>query len=351
MMLCQRKNGGFRRFFCPKPLRAFILLTCVFVIQGCQSWRYYQQVVRGHMEVASSQMPIEDYYKSASPRERHKIKVIKSALLFARQIGLAHDDQYLSIATSVIGPVVWNVYAAEAFSIDPLLHCFPWLGCVAYRGYFKKEDAQTYALALKEQGYDVALQGVAAYSTLGVFADPVFSSFLHYDDLSLLRLLFHELAHATLYLPGGAATNESFATVLEYEALKQWLKAHSQSHLFAIALDEQHLDREVANLMRKYKLRLKKLYQDETSSSDMILGKNALMQQMRVDYKSLALRNNNNPYDQWFAQDLNNAHLVPIGLYHDRSHYFEQILHECAYQIPCYLERSKALVYDERELK
>jgi predicted aminopeptidase len=34
--------------------------------------------------------------------------------------------------------VVWNVFAAPEFSVTPRRWCFPFAGCVGYKGYFKQ---------------------------------------------------------------------------------------------------------------------------------------------------------------------------------------------------------------------
>ena len=69
--------------------------------------------------------------------------------------------------------VVWNVVAAPEFSVDPKEWCYPVVGCVAYRGYFGEDRARRFAAEVRGQGLDVTVGGVAAYSTLGHFNDPV----------------------------------------------------------------------------------------------------------------------------------------------------------------------------------
>ena len=71
-------------------------------------------------------------------------------------------------------------------------------------------------------GLDTHVAGVEAYSTLGWFADPLLSSMLRRNDEQLAALVFHELAHQQLYLPGDTAFNESYATFVEREGLRQW---------------------------------------------------------------------------------------------------------------------------------
>ena len=74
------------------------------------------------------------------------------------------------------------------------------------------------------EGFDVAIDGVPAYSTLGKFADPVLSSMLRYGDDELAATIFHELAHQLLYVRDDSAFNEAFATTVEEEGLRRWLE-------------------------------------------------------------------------------------------------------------------------------
>ena len=56
------------------------------------------------------------------------------------------------------------------------------------------------AAALAAKGNDTLVAGVAAYSTLGHFADPVLNTMMRYGDLELVSMLFHELAHQLIYV-------------------------------------------------------------------------------------------------------------------------------------------------------
>jgi predicted aminopeptidase len=119
--------------------------------------------------------------------------------------------------------VVWNVFAAPEFSLEPKTWCFPVAGCVAYRGYFDEQDAQRKAARLREDGFDVAVGGVPAYSTLGRFDDPVLNTMMRWQDTDLVATMFHELAHQALYIKDDSAFNESFATAVADIGLERWL--------------------------------------------------------------------------------------------------------------------------------
>ena len=76
-------------------------------------------------------------------------------------------------------------------------------GYVLKAGYYQlellslREEA---VLALK--GWDVHRGRVGGCSTLGWFDDPILPQMLSCPDVALQNLVFHELTHATLWLPG-----------------------------------------------------------------------------------------------------------------------------------------------------
>ena len=91
----------------------------------------------------------------------------------SRELALPDNDTFRGYADLHRPYVVWNVFAAAEFSLDPVQWCFPFAGCVAYRGYFSEEGAQRFGAKLQDDGLDVFVGGVPAYSTLGWFNDPV----------------------------------------------------------------------------------------------------------------------------------------------------------------------------------
>src|SRR5690606_2559369 len=113
----------------------------------------------------------------------------------------------------------------------PMLWCYPIAGCVNYRGYFNEDDALAFASGLRERGFDVAIGGVAAYSTLGWFSDPVLNTIIDRPVHQIAALLFHERAHQVVYLPSATEFTESFATAVERESLKRWLASPAAENL------------------------------------------------------------------------------------------------------------------------
>jgi predicted aminopeptidase len=102
---------------------------------------------------------------------------------------------------------------------------------VAYRGYYSQGAARGEAALLRQQGMDVSIGGVEAYSTLGWFNDPIMSSMMHWGDERLATLIFHELAHQRFYVKDDTEFNESFATFVEQEGTRQWRAARGLAPL------------------------------------------------------------------------------------------------------------------------
>ncbi len=127
---------------------------------------------------------------------RTQLEAVTSIRDFAsRDLGLPDNGSYRSYADVGRTYVVWNVVAAPEFSVDPKQWCYPFVGCVAYRGYFAERKAHEFAAGLRAQGLDVAVGGVAAYSTLGHFDDPILNTMMGWNDVELASIIFHELTH------------------------------------------------------------------------------------------------------------------------------------------------------------
>ena len=141
--------------------------------------------------------------------------------------------------------------------------------------------------ASRIKGYEVYVGGVAAYSTLGWFNDPLLDTFLFRSDEKLAALLFHELAHRVVYIKDDTRFNESLATTIELYALEKWLLARGESHRFdRYRLSLARRDSVIALIMQA-RNRLGRLYDSGIPVSEMKLKKQAIFQEMRDAYSLL----------------------------------------------------------------
>jgi predicted aminopeptidase len=223
--------------------------------------------------------------------------------------------------------VLWNVVATPELSMKTKQWCFPIAGCVDYRGYYSKQEAQEYAAELRKENYDVQVAGVPAYSTLGWFNDPVLSTYIHYPEGELARLIFHELAHQVVYAPGDTQFNESFATAVEEVGVERWLATHGDEKTRQSYVAYEGRKRDFLALLMKYRKKLEANYNRIASDDDKKTQKTVIFQELQNDYQVLkASWGGYAGYDRWFAEPLSNAHLASVATYHDYVPAFRALL-------------------------
>ena len=180
---------------------------------------------------------------------------------------------------------------------------------------------------MEDRGLDVYTGGVSAYSTLGWFDDSLTNTIINRSNTQLARLIFHELAHQVVYIPGDTTFNESFATVVEMEGLRRWLKSSGQSDVVASELERQTQRQQFVDLVTEHRDRLNILYQSNSPDSSKRLQKGELQLSLRQEFLLLAEEwGSSGGYDSWFSGSLNNAQLSTVTSYNDLVPYFENLL-------------------------
>lgn len=289
------------------------------VLAGCQTMGYYAQAVGGQMEIWRAARPIDrvigDDATDADLRGRLE-RAVEIREFASRELALPDNRSYRRYADLGRPYVVWNVFAAKEFSLQPETWCFPFAGCVAYRGYFAEDSANRFAGRLERRGLDVLVAGIPAYSTLGWFSDPVLSTFVHYPETELARLIFHELAHQVVYVRDDTAFNESFAMAVELEGVRRWLDADGSAAQRAQFEVSQSRRREFLDLFARYRQELRRLYAEPLDEETMRNSKHETFARMRDEYSRMKEAwNGFSGYDRWFEEPLNNAKLIAVAAY------------------------------------
>jgi predicted aminopeptidase len=298
-------------------MRRLAAIVLVALLIGCESLSYYGQAIGGHFHLLAAARPIDAWLADpATPAD------LKSRLESARRIRefattnlhLPDNASYTAYAELGRRFAVYNVFAAPRFSVEPKAECFPFTGCVAYRGFFSERDAQRYAEKLRAQGYDVHVGGVLAYSTLGWFDDPLLSTFIRYPESQVARLVFHELAHQLVYAKNDTTFNESFAVVVEDEGVKRWLESAGRTTELAAFQAAQERKRELAARIKQTRERLKVIYAMNLSPEQMLEQKRGEFERLRA------------AFPQFVPAEPNNAFLISISLYNELVPAFERLL-------------------------
>src|SRR5215469_2240093 len=302
-------------------MRTLTLALACALLAGCGT-TYLMQAAGGEYHVLHEREPIDKVLAdpNTSPQLHEQLTQVRAARQFASQeLGLPDNDSYRSYADIHRRFVVWNVVATPRFSVTPIHWCFPITGCVAYRGYFHEQDARDYALELESRGYDVVVEGVPAFSTLGRFADPVLSSMLPYGDDDLAATIFHELAHQLVYVKGDSKFNEAFATTVEDTGLERWLANQGATRRIKAYRDAEAHEQACVSLFERTRGQLAQLYASALPEPQMAIEKAAVFTSLAADMRALEHRQGvSYPlYEEWLAAGLNNARLASVATYYD----------------------------------
>ena len=309
-----------------------LLLAAACLGSGC-SLGYYAQSVGGHLDLLQRARPVHEVMADGQTGDelRERLALTQRLRDFAvRELQLPDNDSYRRYADLQRPAAVWNVVAAPELSLTLKTWCFPVMGCVGYRGYFDRREADALAAQLRAEGWEASVYGVPAYSTLGwsnwVGGDPLLNTFIRWPEGELARILFHELTHQVVYVADDTTFNESFATAVERLGGARWLQTQASERARAdyAAFDSRR--REFRALTLAHRQRLSALYGSDLPADEKRRRKAALGAQLRSEYEALKQQrwNGFSGYDAWIAQ-ANNASFGVQAAYDELVPGFERL--------------------------
>ncbi|TGN38722.1 aminopeptidase [Marinobacter confluentis] len=325
-----------------------LIVTCFTIFSGCSSISYYHQAATGHLSLMMATEPVTDWLAAPDTPAplKQKLQLSQQARRFARdQLKLPVGDAFTQYTELERPWVLVNLVAVPEFSLDPNQWCYPFIGCQAYRGYYAIEDARAEAEKFANQGYDIFIGGVTAYSTLGWFDDPLHTGFTRLSDARMVALMFHELAHQVVYIPEDTAFNESFATAVELEGLRLWLEKQGDTTGFEQALQRLNQRNQTLALVEQIAEQLRQLYEqaERLTDAEMRQRKADLFSQLREDYLELAAKwQEPGPFGETPGA-LNNANLALFRQYNQHVPAFRQLFRDSARQFDDFYQAVETL--------
>ena len=316
-MRSRRVTDSVGRF--PNRTVGWLALLAILALPGCATVDYYAQAVAGHLGLMVGARSVETVIAApdTAPGLATRLRTALDIRDFASNVlALPANASYRRYVDLGRRHVVWNVVAAPELSLEPRRWCFPVAGCVSYRGYFSEPAAIEYAEALESEGLDVTVAGVGAYSTLGWFDDPLLSSMVALPEHALAGIVFHELAHQRLYVPGDTEFNESFAVVVERAGVRRWIEAAGRAglrerHRIAVEHRAAFLD-----LVRDTRRGLEAVYASSGTDAEKRAAKTRAFERLRARYTALRSTWTSGPdYDFWFERNVNNAAIALVAAY------------------------------------
>jgi len=278
----------------------------------------------------------------------------------SRELALPENRSYRSFADLDRQYVVWNVVAAPSRSLEPRTWCYLFAGCAAYRGYFSERAARRHGDRLAADGYDVRVAGVAAYSTLGWFADPVLNTFLDYADADLAALIFHDLAPPVVFVTADSSLTESLAPAAAVAGVRRWLGSQGRAEDLAVFEQGRRRRNDLNRFLRGVRTDLEAIYAREESDERKLARKTELFRSLPARWRSELAAERPAEADGgsggradssgWLAR-LNNADLVSVATYNDLVEEFLALLEAVDGDFPTFhaeVRRLAALPSPER---
>ena len=303
-------------------MRVAIVVATATALSGC--YVLSQALHQGNL--LAKRRTVKDVLEDerVDPEIKSKLQYIRQILLFAQEKGLnAHGayEKYIDIGDK---PVSYLVQASEPDKFKFLTWWFPVVGRVPYLGYFKIEDRDEFASELRKQGLDVHTSIVGAFSGLGWFEDPIFSSMLKTrESRDLALLFFHELTHRTLWIPGKVRVNETFAEFVGIELTRQFLVHHKRESELSQFENELNAEQKFVDWVLKLRDELEKNYgRAPNLNRDLILAEK---QKIIEDHVNSSTGKFGSRRENWIkSRTWNNASIMAISLYQEDLPLIEQ---------------------------
>lgn len=262
---------------------------------------------------------------------KSKIHLVEEIRRYAfDSLGINYSENYTTLFDQKNKPILWIVTACHAFELKAHEWKFPFLGTVAYKGFFKHEKSLEEEKLLANEGLETSVDEVAGWSTLGWFKDPILSNMLKRYPGSLANLIIHELTHGTLYIKNNVDFNENLASFVGDKGAEYFLefKYGKRSLEFERYIEKKEFYKKYSHVVLNQAVSLNTLYQSFNSKTNIKTKttlKNEFFKNARLEI--INLYKQNNMYYSTLEKDLakmNNTFYMDEKRYREKQNYFEQ---------------------------
>jgi predicted aminopeptidase len=191
-----------------------LLLAVIGYLALVPTGRYLVRAGWEEAKILWNRRPISEIVAdtSVTPLTRQKLRLVLDARAYADTV-LDFDvgESFATFSQLERDTLVLVLSAAYRDRLRYHRWWFPLVGRVPYKGWFDFEEAKRQQADFQARGFDTYLRPASAFSTLGWLNDPLVSTTLRADTVSLANTVIHELLHNSFYASGQAEFNESFA--------------------------------------------------------------------------------------------------------------------------------------------
>jgi len=306
-----------------------VLLAVVLGITptGC----YISRAAYEEARILSRRQPITRLVADSTtdPALRAKLRLVQEARRFAiDSLSLVARKSFTAYSRLDRDTLVLVVSAAYRDRLERKTWWFPVVGRFPYKGFFDFPGALRTAEALRDEGFDVTVGPSSAFSTLGWFNDPLVSTTVKADSVTLVNTIIHELLHNTFFAKGAVSFNESFATFVGGRGVEHFFRARGDSVSLRRAEDEWHDDLVLGAFWERTSNEIEAVFASlpDSASTERIAARDTVYARARtrlVDSIGPQLRT----YPDGWAQKvkLNNAVLLSRRVYAERLDRFDSV--------------------------
>lgn len=311
-----------------------ILITAVALILGygtayvaSEDVRYLTRAGIEQTAILQKRKPIERLVNDSSvPAEtRSYLALVLAARTHAASLGLDAGETFTTYADIGRDTLLLVLSASPKSCICPHIWKYPIVGRVPYKGFFDVEMARRESQRFESRGFDVSLRPAAAYSTLGWFEDPLLSSSMVRDSVELAGLVFHEIAHNSLYVKSATPFNESFAQLVGYRSTEEFFRGRGDSALADRARDRWYDEIVLGEYYDELLTRLEAFYAGKPSGDSLQAGRTAIARWSREQLEGpYGARLRTLRVGRLAERPINNATLVGVRIYRTHLDWFER---------------------------
>jgi predicted aminopeptidase len=263
--------------------------------------------------------------RTMDPAVRHALRLVLESRDYAARIGLDAKETYTTYADVGRDTLLLVLQAAPKDCICPHTWKYPIVGRIPYKGFFDFDAARRTSDRMAARGYDVYLRPSAAFSTLGWFNDPLLSTALTRDSVELAALVFHEIAHNTLYVKSATPFNESFAQFVGYRSAESFFAERADTANARQAGDRLHDEMVLGEFYRDLIARLDSLYATRPDSAALEAGRAEAGTWARAQLEGpVGARFRSLRIGRLPERPVNNARLIGATLYRTRLDLFDE---------------------------
>ena len=341
-------SGGYSaRTPCGSLMRCVVVTALLVVTPACANFGYLVKQSISQLGVLARSVPIDDVLAAGErpAGELAKLRLIVAAREFARnELGLRVRGSFRKFHDTRGKAMAYNLAACPKDSLSAKRWHFPIIGWIDYIGYFDEQDAIRAEKKLQAKGYDTMRREVDAFSSLGWLPDPVHSTLLRRDELGLVEVVIHEVAHNTVYANGQSDFNESLATFIGRTGAVKFYEQRDDTDSVARLRDRYEDQDRVNEWLIGFVETLEAHYALDLTREEKIAGREAIFEAGRKRYKTEFLPNMHRPkrYGSWASLQTNNA-IVRLNMrYNKRQDVFARVQERGGGGMPAFLKALRA---------